>query len=164
MPEAVCATPKACRYEHGFVAVAVNVAAVTPLPVAVTETAPMGPSESSAAVSPFASVVLDAGDTVPPPAVTDHETVAPASAVPVALFTTTRSDSGRSSPPGPLCPLPLTTLIEPLGPVESAPHPVRSVAPTTARAANEARRTASSGGCSPDVLTCTPGEGPATSS
>src|SRR6267143_291787 len=137
-------TPKAWSQPHGSADVAVKVAGASPETVAVAVTGPMGPSERMAAVTPLAFVVLVSGDTVAPPAATAQLTVAPASAAPFEPITTTRSESGRSSPPGPVCAFPLTTAIDfaVIGAVELPPQLQSRTEPptTTARRANQDAR------------------------
>src|SRR6266550_79582 len=87
--------------------------------------------------------------------------VAPTSACPSDPITETRSESGRSSPPGPDCRMTMMMEME-LAVIEvvESQHRIRRTAPTHERGTNWAALTAGSGGFSIDVLTCTPGEGP----
>src|SRR5712691_5167643 len=169
LPVTVWPRPKAWSQPHGSADVAVKVAGASAETVAVAVTGPMGPSERTAAASPLALVVLVSGDTVAPPAVTAQVTVAPASAAPFEPITLTRRESGRSSPPGPVCAFPVTTAIDfaviggavALPPqLESRTEPPR----IAARRVNQGARMEQLLGCGSDVPTSTRRERSAISS
>src|SRR6185437_3721774 len=117
----------ACRQVHGSTAVSLNVAGASPATVAVTITAPAAPRDRWDAVSPLAYVVLVSGDTVASPEA--QVTVTPAIGRLSDPVTTTRSESGRSSPPGPVwfSPATLAFAFGVTGPAFGVPGPEESL-------------------------------------
>ena len=117
--------------------------------VAVAVLAPtFGPVTKSDAARPCASVTADAGDTVPPPAVTANETTAPRCGLPLPSMTRTRMESPTGLPAATDDGRVPTERTVTVGPFKSPPPPPQADSVTPNRTTKGRERGGVNGGCS----------------